>query len=78
MTNRQLIIVYKEKCKWYTSNPKIGDQIFLKNTTTGEICRSEMVYNVDSNYVYTIDYTNNRKKYLLNYSGIVGYGRNKE
>ena len=80
--------MYKNKGAWYTSNPKIGDQIFFKNST--RICHTGLVYKVDSTYVYTIEGNTSgangvvangggvcKKKYALNYSSIAGYGRPK-
>lgn len=80
--------LYKNKNAWYTSNPKSGDQIFFKNSI--RICHTGLVYNVDSNYVYTIEGNTSgangvvsngggvcKKKYKLNNSRIAGYGRPK-
>lgn len=80
--------LYKNKNAWYTSNPKKGDQIFFKNST--RICHTGLVYDVDSKYVYTIEGNTSssagvianggavcKKKYLLTYSRIAGYGRPK-
>ena len=80
--------LYKNKNAWYTSNPKVGDQIFFKNST--RICHTGIVYKVDSTYVYTIEGNTSgasgvvangggvcKKKYKLNYSKIAGYGRPK-
>lgn len=81
--------MYKNKNAWYTSNPKIGDQIFFKNST--RICHTGLVYKVDNTYVYTIEGNTSsgdntviangggvfKKKYKLNYSSIAGYGRPK-
>ena len=81
--------LYKNKGAWYTSNPKIGDQIFFKNNK-GTICHTGLVYKVDGSYVYTIEGNTSsaagvvanggcvrRKSYALNYSKIAGYGRPK-
>ena len=80
--------LYKKKNAWYTSNPKVGDQIFFKNST--RICHTGLVYKVDSTYVYTIEGNTSgaseviangggvcKKKYKLGYSSIAGYGRPK-
>ena len=80
--------LYKNKNAWYTSNPRIGDQIFFKNST--RICHTGLVYSVDDKYVYTIEGNTSgasgvivngggvcKKKYLLTYSNIAGYGRPK-
>ena len=79
---------YKNKNAWFTSNPKVGDQIFFKNST--RICHTGLVYAVDSTYVYTIEGNTSggstvvangggvfKKKYKLNYNKIAGYGRPK-
>lgn len=80
--------LYKNKKAWYTSNPKVGDQIFFKNST--RINHTGLVYKVDSKYVYTIEGNTSagdevianggcvaKKKYLLTNSRIAGYGRPK-
>lgn len=80
--------LYKNKKAWHTSNPKIGDQIFFKNSSG--ICHTGLVYNVDNKYVYTVEGNTSsgssvisnggevcKKKYLLNNSKIAGYGRPK-
>lgn len=80
--------MYKNKGAWHTSNPKIGDQIFFKNST--RICHTGLVYKVDNKYVYTIEGNTSgasgviangggvcKKKYLLSYENIAGYGRPK-
>lgn len=79
---------FKKKNQWHTSNPKIGDVIYFKNST--RIHHVGLVYKVDSKYVYTIEGNTNagntviangggvaRKKYLLTNSAIAGYGRPK-
>lgn len=79
---------YKSKGQLYTS-PKIGDQIFFKNSS-GEICHTGLVYDVDKSYVYTIEGNTSTasgvvangggvciKKYKLNFNRIAGYGRPK-
>lgn len=81
--------LYKNKKAWYTSGPKIGDQIFFKNSR-GTICHTGLVYMVDKNYVYTIEGNTSgangvvangggvcKKKYGINSSQIAGYGRPK-
>lgn len=79
---------YKNKGQ-LKSSPKIGDQIFFKNSS-GEICHTGLVYAVDKYYVYTIEGNTStvsgvvangggvcKKKYKLNYNKIAGYGRPK-
>lgn len=79
--------LYKNKKAWYTSNPKVGDQIFFTNSKGG-ICHTGLVYKVDNTYVYTIEGNTSgangviangggvcKKKYSLTYSRIAGYGR---
>lgn len=68
---------YKNKKQFYTSNPQAGDQVFLnKYNHTG------LVIKVDGNYIYTIEGNTSspvncvkKKKYALNSTYIVGYGR---
>lgn len=80
--------LYKNKNAFYTKNPKVGDQIFFKNST--RICHTGLVYKVDSKYVYTVEGNTSgasgvvangggvcKKKYSLTYSKIAGYGRPK-
>lgn len=77
---------YKTKGQLKTT-PKIGDQIFFKDAS-GEVNHTGLVYNVDGNYVYTIEGNTSSdsgvvanggsvcaKKYSLNYGRIAGYGR---
>lgn len=79
---------YRSKGQLYTS-PKIGDQIFFKNSS-GEACHTGIVYDIDKTYVYTIEGNTStasgvvangggvcQKKYKLNYNRIAGYGRPK-
>lgn len=78
---------YKQKKQYYTSNPKAGDQIFFKNSN-GNAQHTGLVYDVDKNYVYTVEGNTSSasgvianggcvrlKKYALNYKYIMGYGR---
>lgn len=80
---------YKKNNQFYPSNPQIGDQIFFKNTK-GSRTHTGLVYQVDKNYVYTIEGNTSSdsgvvanggcvrlKKYSLNYKYIYGYGRPK-
>lgn len=79
---------YKNKKAWYTSKPKVGDQIFFKNET--RICHTGIVYKVTSSTVYTIEGNTSgasgvisngggvcKKSYPLTYARIAGYGRPK-
>ena len=79
---------FKNIGRWYTSKPKVGDQIYFKNST--RVCHTGLVYKVDSTYVYTIEGNTSgasgviangggvcAKKYALNYKNIAGYGRPK-
>ena len=76
---------YKKAGRWFTQ-PKVGDQIFFKNSI--RICHTGIVVKVDADRVYTIEgNTSNgeevidnggsvcRKSYALNYDRIAGYGR---
>lgn len=79
--------LYKNKKAWYTS-PKVGDQIFFKNSQ--RICHTGLVYKVDKERVYTIEGNTSgasgviangggvcKKSYRLGSSYIAGYGRPK-
>lgn len=79
---------YFMKNKQFHDKPQVGDQIFFKNLK-GRICHTGIVYKVDKSFVYTIegnakprkketlknDGRVRMKKYFLNNSRIVGYGR---
>lgn len=80
--------MYKNKKAWYTSNPKVGDQVFFKNST--RICHTGIVYKVTSVYIYTIEGNTSggsgvipnggcvaKKQYKLTNPSIAGYGRPK-
>ena len=77
---------FKKKGQLYLAYPKVGDQIFFGGTTS--VYHTGLVYKVDSKYVYTIEGNTSsesgvvanggcvrKKKYLLGYDKIVGYGR---
>ena len=79
---------FKNMNQWYTSNPIVGDIIFFKNSS--RICHTGIVYNVDSQKVYTIEGNTSganrliangggvcKKTYSLSYANIAGYGRPK-
>lgn len=81
------VALYKKHGRWYTSNPKPGDQIFF-NDSTGNVCHTGLVIKVDSSKVYTNEGNTSgastvvangggvcEKSYSLNYSRIAGYGR---
>ena len=77
---------YSNNGQFYTSNPKVGDQIFFKDTA-GVYTRTGIVYKVDSTKVYTIEgnipdptgaiaYNGvYKKEYSLTDTSIAGYGR---
>lgn len=78
--------LYKKKNAWY-SNPKYGDQIFLKSAA-GIICHTGLVSKVTSKRVYTVEGNTSsvagvtanggcvrEKSYPLGYNRIDGYGR---
>lgn len=80
---------YYEKAKQLYDTPKVGDQIFFKNSKGG-IIHTGIVYKVDKTYVYTYEGNTsgaasvvsdggsvNAKKYKLSNSSIAGYGRPK-
>ena len=77
---------YKAKGQFYTK-PQIGDQIFFKNSS-GARTHTGLVYNVDKNYVYTIEGNTSsvagvvanggcvkKKQYKISSTYIYGYGR---
>ena len=74
---------YRIKEQYFTTNPKVGDQIFFNNMS-----HTGLVYKVDQNYVYTIEGNTasskgvvanggsvRKKKYKLGAFYIEGYGR---
>lgn len=78
---------FKNMGRWFTNNPKVGDQIFFKNSS-GVAGHTGIVYKVDSGYVYTIEGNTSgasgviangggvcKKTYAINYTRILGYGR---
>lgn len=79
---------YKQAGRFYTSNPKVGDQIFFWNSNKTSVAHTGLVYHVDKSYVYTIEGNTSgasgvidngggvcRKQYSLSYNRIYGYGR---
>lgn len=77
---------FKNMGRWHTSDPKVGDQVFFKNST--QIYHTGLVYKVDSSKVYTIEGNTSgasgviangggvcKKSYALSYDRIAGYGR---
>lgn len=70
---------YRNKGRFYTSNPKVGDQIYFG--TVGHETHTGLVYKVDTAYVYAIEgNTSNgvyRRTYTLDDASIAGYGRPK-
>lgn len=77
---------YVKNNQYYKNKPKVGDQIFFKQGN--KIVHTGLVYNIDKEYVYTIEgNTSNSetvisnggevcsKRYKLNNSSIDGYGR---
>lgn len=81
---------YKKYGQFYTQNPKPGDQIFFWNSSKTDVAHTGLVYDVDRNYVYTVEGNTSSssgvvangggvfcKKYSLGYSRIYGYGRPK-
>jgi peptidoglycan hydrolase-like protein with peptidoglycan-binding domain len=79
---------YKNNGRFYTSNPKPGDQIFFWNSKKNDVAHTGIVYDVDNIYVYTVEGNTSTasgvvangggvccKKYKLNYARIYGYGR---
>ena len=81
--------MYKKKGAWYTSGPKVGDQIFFKNAD-GTICHTGLIYKIANGYLYTVEGNTSSlpgvvanggcvatKSYSLSYPRIAGYGRPK-
>lgn len=79
---------FKNLYAWY-GTPKVGDQIFFKDSS-GKICHTGLVYKVDDKNVYTVEGNTSssegvvangggvfKKSYSLYYSKIAGYGRPK-
>ena len=77
---------YRQHGQLYLFYPKVGDQIFFG--TESSVDHTGLVYKVDSKYVYTIEGNTSsepgvvdnggcvrKKKYLIGYDKIVGYGR---
>lgn len=77
---------YKQIGRFFTSNPKVGDQIFFGNSSN--VQHTGLVYAVDKYKVYTIEGNTStasgvvangggvcKKSYSLGYSRIYGYGR---
>lgn len=78
---------YYKKMGRYYSTPEIGDQVIFRNSKGASI-HTGIVYNVDKNYVYTIEGNTSsgknvienggevcKKAYKLGYKYIDGYGR---
>ena len=77
---------YKNKGQLHSS-PKIGDQIFFKNSNDA-ITHTGLVYDIDKSYIHTVEGNTSgtagvvangggvfKKKYPLAYTYIAGYGR---
>ena len=80
---------YKQQGRLYTA-PKPGDQIFFWASDKSYVAHTGLVVDVDDTYVYTIEGNTSgasgvvangggvfNKRYALNYSRIMGYGRPK-
>ena len=69
---------FRAKGRFYTSNPKPGDQIFF-GSSTSDVWHTGLVEKVDGSKVYTIEGNTSdmvaRRTYSLNDGTIVGYGR---
>lgn len=81
---------YKQQNRFYTSNPKPGDQIFFWDADKTRVAHTGIVSAVDDTYVYTIEGNTSSeagvvanggcvraKQYKLTYARIHGYGRPK-
>jgi hypothetical protein len=78
---------YQAKGQFHKNNPEPGDQIFFLDSS-GDVCHTGIVYDVDSLYVYTIEGNTSpqagvvgngggvyKKQYAISYNRIYGYGR---
>ena len=69
---------YKAKGRFFTNNPKPGDQIFFWNSSKTEVAHTGLVYKVDSTKVYTIEGNSSGRvavrMYPINDEAIMGYG----
>lgn len=81
---------YRNQGRFYTSNPKPGDQIFFWDADKTRVAHTGIVVDVDDTYVYTIEGNTSgasgviangggvyNKRYEVNDSRIYGYGRPK-
>lgn len=79
---------YYEKNGRLFNTPEPGDQIFFYSKDKTQISHTGLVYDVDSNYVYTVEGNTSsasgvvanggavaKKKYKLNYAHLAGFGR---
>ena len=79
---------YKAKNRFFTKDPKPGDQIFFWDSGKTKVAHTGLVYKVDSTKVYTIEGNTSgasgvvangggvcKKSYKLSYARIYGYGR---
>ena len=79
---------YKKKKRFFTKDPKRGDQIFFWKKGKLKLAHTGLVVDVDDTYVYTVEGNTSRsrgvvangggvwdKKYKRDYSLIAGYGR---
>lgn len=79
---------YKQKGRFYTKNPKVGDQIFFWDSNKTKVAHTGLVYKVTATSVYTIEGNTSgatgvvdnggsvcKKSYSLKYYRIYGYGR---
>lgn len=80
---------YFKKIKCFYTSPKVGDQIFFKDSD-GDVCHTGIVYKVTDKTVYTIEGNTSsakgvvanggavaKKSYNRTYNRIYGYGRPK-
>ena len=81
---------YKQAGRFYTNDPRPGDQIFFWDAKKTSAAHTGMVVEVDDSYVYTIEGNTSdaygvvenggcvcNKRYARNYHRIYGYGRPK-
>ena len=81
---------YKQQGRFYTTDPRPGDQIFFWDTAKTSAAHTGLVVEVDESYVYTIEGNTSgesgvvengggvcNKRYSRGYHRIYGYGRPK-
>lgn len=71
--------LFKDQMSWYTSGPKVGDQVFFQNSE--RINHTGIIYAVSNGKIYTIEGNSSnmvaKREYVISTSSvrIAGYGR---